>query len=265
MPMRRILLLINLLLFIQGCAVSDGLLHFHDSGEVLEIRVDTHLRSKLSYIEASGADGLFCSGSSYTLHRREPWLFGCSGDEGKLVLACNDGRHLVGRWSAESCSEGQGVGGDQFGNTFVLAYGELREDVQRKVGTGPERKQPSFADIGPSSPLYSSLLGYDAEGGLAVLAQPEPRRASSGPAGPSRGSAGFFSSSDGRIITSAEGLARSDSVAVYLPGEGRELPARILSINPADDIAVLKIEAGGNIGAAVRVLVIKGRSNGSAP
>lgn len=171
--MRQIYLLIFLVLFMQGCAVSDGLLHFHGSGELLELKVDTHLRSKMSYMEASGPDGLFCSGASYTLHRRWPWLFGCAGDEGKLALACNDGRHLMGRWSAESCSDGQGIGGDQFGNTFVFAYGELEADVQRKVGAGPERKQPPFAGFGPASPLYSGTLTHDGEGALLVLPQPE--------------------------------------------------------------------------------------------
>lgn len=164
--MRQIFLLLLLLLFSQGCAASGGLMHFHGSGELLEIKMDTHLRSKMSYLEASGSGGLFCSGSSYPQHKRSPWFFGCSGDEGRFTLACNDGRHLLGRWSAESCSEGQGLGGDQFGNSFVFAYGESDADVRRKVGLALEGKQPPFAGFGQS--------GGDAGSVVRVIVQ-EPR------------------------------------------------------------------------------------------
>lgn len=250
---------------LPGCAAYDGLAYFHRSGELLELSIDKSLSSKTAALEARGADGLVCSGTLRTVHPRSAWWGGCSGEDGKFVLACNDGRHLMGVWNAENCSNGQGVGGDQYGNTFVMAYGDTRSEVLRKIGVGPEGGLPAFAESEAVDPLYSSLLGRDGADDVLVLNsredRPEPGRA----ADAERGVGGFFTSPDGLIATSsvglAEGLGERGSLSVYLPTEGREVPARVIEIRPDDHVAILQVEAEGRVGAAVRVIVRRERES----
>lgn len=252
-------LIISLFLFplLPGCAAYDGLAYFHRSGELLELSIDKSLSSKTAALEARGADGLVCSGTLRTVHPRSAWWGGCSGEDGKFVLACNDGRHLMGVWNAENCSNGQGVGGDQYGNTFVMAYGDTRSEVLRKIGVGPEGGLPAFAESEAVNPLYSSLLGQDGADDVLVLNSREAGPAQVTDSG--RGVAGFFTSPDGLIATSSvglsEGLGERDSLSVYLPAEGREVPARVIEIRPDGHVAILQVEAEGRVGAAVRVIV----------
>lgn len=256
MPFMRntfIFLSLYLVLLMQGCAVYDGVAYFHDSGEILEVKIDKHLRTKAAYVEARGENGVFCSGALRTAHASKSlhwWT--CKGEDGKFTLACNDGRHLSGVWNAENCSTGQAIGGDQYGNTFVLAYADTREEALRKTGAGPGAARPVFYG-GPVSPFYSSLLTHDGEGAMLAVAPAQERENYGG----ARSVAGFFISSDGRIATSRKGLGKNDRVSVYLPAEGRELPARVLSIDPAGDVVILKVEAEGEVGAAVRVIIRK--------
>lgn len=249
-------LLLYFATFAQGCAVYDGVVYFHDSGELLEVKIDKHLDSKKAYVEARGADGLICSGALRTTHPVNGWLqwWTCKGEFGKLLLTCNDGRHLFGVWNAENCSNGNAGGADQYGNTFVLTYGDRRDDMLLKVGAGPIQPRQSFYN-GPASPLYSSLLGYDGDEGFSpLLAAPQSARAKSGY---SRTSAGIFVSADGRIVTSSKGLSNGDAVSVYLPAAQSEVPASVLSIDPEADIATLRVEAEGSVGSAVQVIIRK--------
>lgn len=242
--------------FAQGCAVYDGVAYFHDSGELLEVKIDKHLDSKKAYVEARGTDGLICSGALRTTHPVNGWLqwWTCKGEFGKFLLACNDGRHLFGVWNAENCSNGNAGGTDQYGNTFVLAYGDRRDDMLFKIGAGPSQPRKSFYN-GPAGPLYSNLLGYDGDEGLMpVLNAPQSARAKPGSF---RTSTGIFVSTDGRIVTSSAGLSKDDALSVYLPAAQSEVPASVLSIDPEDDIATLIVEAEGSIGSAVQVIIRK--------
>lgn len=229
--------------FTQGCAVYDGVAYFHDTGELLDVKIDKNLRSKMASVEARGADGLVCNGALRTVHQPPPFagVWTCKGEEGKIALACNDGRHLMGVWNAENCSTGQAAGGDQYGNTFVLAYGDVREEALLRAGAGPDGPMPSF---------------YDGGNGLAAFA---PAQTGRGGASAPRGSAGVFVSADGRVATSSAGLGKNDAVSVYLPAEQSELPARVLAVDLEDDVAILKVEAEGAVGSAVRVIIRKER------
>lgn len=250
------LLLLLLALGLPGCAVYDGVVYFHENGEVLEVKIDKFLKSGMSYIEGGNDTGLICTGSARTVHGSGTYL-SCKGEDGKLVLACNDGRHLLGIWNAETCSSGQAVGGDQYGNTFVMAYGLSREELLRKVGAGPERRFPGFVGEGAASPLYSAMLGSESESGMAVYTPRESVPVA-------RGLDGFFISPDGRIAVAWGSIVKSDLVSVYLPGTRREVPARVLSIDADKGRAILKIDERGEPGDPVQVRVKKARPKPSS-
>lgn len=256
MRLKPPLFLLLLVLLAPACAVYDGVAYFHASGEVLNLKIDKHLKSRMSYVEASGPEGLFCSGALRTVHPAGLLQWSCKGEDGRLSLACNDGRHLMGLWSAATCSSGQGLGGDQYGNTFVLAYGDKREAMLLKVGAGPGEPRQAFAGAGAISPLYTALLRHDADEAPVFYS---PREAAPDAARSMRGGggSGFFSSAEGHIVTSASALAGAARLSVYLPDERRELPAQLVSIDQEKDIAVLKISAAGKVGGAVRVYAQK--------
>lgn len=249
MRLMPLLLFLCITLSAPGCAVYDGVAYFHGSGEIIDLKIDKHLKSRMSYVAGSGKDGLVCSGALRTVHASGLSNWSCKGEDGKFAIACNDGRHLTGVWNAENCSSGQGLGGDQYGNTLVLAYATAREEALRKTGAGPGAKPAAFAGAAAVAPLYTALLGYEGEGGVALYS---PREAAPD-ARARRGVAGFFSSPDGQIAAPASVLRGAAALSVYLPDEGRELPARIISVDPEKDIALLKIGAGGKVGGVVRV------------
>jgi S1-C subfamily serine protease len=70
-------------------------------------------------------------------------------------------------------------------------------------------------------------------------------RAPSGRPGPQQGlGSGVIYSSDGHILTNAHVVAGASTVTLTLP-DGRRLPAGVLGAEPAKDLAVLRVAAGG--------------------
>lgn len=167
MRIKLLLLILFLTALSQGCATYKGVGYFHGTGEVFYVEFDKSLRSGQSYVRAYNESGLVCSGASRPV-KESRFRFSCVGEEGRLLLACNDGRHLKGRWNLESCSEGQGVGGDQYGNTFIMAYGTREKDVLEKVGLAGDTPYPAFAGEGFMDPLYSAMLDYEGEGAIVL-------------------------------------------------------------------------------------------------
>ncbi len=55
---------------------------------------------------------------------------------------------------------------------------------------------------------------------------------------------GFVATRDGHVITNHHVIARADAVKVRLSGEKRDRPATVVGVDPASDLAVLRIEAG---------------------
>lgn len=248
----HLLILTVFILSLSGCATYEGAIYFHESEEKLEVKVDKMLRSGMSYMEARNAEsGLLCTGSSRTMHASST-RFSCKGEDGKLVLVCNDGRHLMGIWNAENCSSGQGLGGDQFGNTFIFAYGTEREEIERKLFASSSASSLTLRASSAVNPLYTAMLGYDGEGGIYVQGQTPVEQVALPKA---KSVAGFFISSDGRIITSAGILDGQPALSVYLPLEQRWLPASIISIDPENNTGVIKVDAVGEPGSEVRVSI----------
>lgn len=239
------------MLFSAGCtSYHDGAVYFHGSGEVLDIRLERYNGRKEHYVRAYGDGGLMCSGSAHIVRGGVRGVQ-CRGSEGRLLLACNDGRHLKGVWSAETCTSGQGLGVDQYGNTFVLAYDRNRNMALRKTGAGPEKKRPGFSPVSAASPMYVATLGYD----------DMPVFAAAGAAGYSpraaQNDSGYFAGSGGRILSTASALKGMTVVNVYLPDEKREVPARIVSVSHTDNIAVLEVDVHRAAGVAVKIRPVK--------
>ena len=70
--------------------------------------------------------------------------------------------------------------------------------------------------------------------------RPEQRRAGQG--------SGFVVDADGSIVTNAHVVGENAEVRVVM-ADGRELPARVIGRDTATDIALLKVEAGGQLPA----------------
>ncbi len=58
---------------------------------------------------------------------------------------------------------------------------------------------------------------------------------------------GFVISADGYVATNNHVVAEADQVTVKLQENGKEYPAKIIGRDPETDLALLKIEAGGNL------------------
>lgn len=156
-----------------------------------------------------------CTGAA-NITRYGPSMFSCAGQGGVFRTSCTDGREVRGTYEVETCESGYGSGRDQLGNRFSFAFGlndKQAEDLVRAKGS-------LRAEL-PKLPVY----------------RPKEVRKERGF---STGT-GFLISSDGVLITNYHVVEGSTEIVVAK--QGREpVAARFLLGDPANDIALLKIE-----------------------
>ncbi len=140
----------------------------------------------------------------------------CDGAEGVIELECSDDRLLLGRWtSGKQCGAGYGVGRDQHGNVFRLAYGMSPEtaDVMKREAMAELRDRPRLPAVGKAA----------AHGGV-------------------RSGTAFFVSSEGHLVTSHHVVANAERIQIVLDG-AELLTAELVAEDEDHDLAVLQVPA----------------------
>lgn len=205
-------------LSLAGCAQYKVVGAFDDFNEVFIGDVDANLLIGGGTIRAKGeVTGLTCEGSAHLTYI--PWHGACEGQRGEANLTCSDGRKIKGVYRAEACTFGTGMGEDDRGNTFVFAFGLDEIEARRYV-----RRELRFAENKPPLPGYEPKEAKK-EKGFAT-------------------GTGFFVSDRGHLLTNFHVIEEARELFVLLP-DGRSLPAEALKADPANDIALIKVEAGG--------------------
>jgi len=206
-------------LSLAGCSVKyKAVGSFDDYNEVFVGDVDHNLLAGSAYIVAETKNSkIKCEGQSYVTHI-PPLSLGCAGQRGKAPLRCTDGRRLTIDWVAKSCTVGFGEGTDQNGVTFRLAFGLDEAAAKEEL-----EKLSTQVAKNPDLPVYRPKE-FRKEKGFST-------------------GTGFFVTNDGYMVTNFHVIEGAKSVTVISPAEKKELPATIIQTDPANDIAILKVEA----------------------
>ncbi len=234
-PTGRVALVLGLSALATACASGHALppgfgdvvpvvIWFDDYRQVYEGSATHYGAFRPSTIDVRSRVGLTrCVGITRTLivppDADPPQL--CEGMGGVAELTCSDGRALELEWTTEeACGRGYGAGQDQDGRRFHVVYG------------GSETRAKTLA-----SDALASLAGLPALPGGAG--------ARSGPATPSENvstGTAFFVSWRGHLITNHHVIEGASQVRVQL-SDGDLLDAEVVSLDPVNDLALLRVEA----------------------
>lgn len=215
----RIAMVLFAVLVLTGCSVKyKAVGSFDDYNEVFVGDVDHNLLAGSAYIVAETKNSkIRCEGQSYVTYI-PPLSLGCAGQRGEAPLRCTDGRNLTIQWVAKSCTTGVGEGTDQNGATFRLAFGLDEEKAKVEL-----ERLTTQAAKNPDLPVYRPKE-FRKEKGFST-------------------GTGFFVSNDGYMVTNFHVIEGATSVTVISPTENKEFPATVIRTDPANDIAILKIDA----------------------
>lgn len=204
---------------LAGCSVKyKAIGSFDDYNEVFIGDVDHNLLTGSAYIVAETKNSkIKCEGQSYVTYI-PPFSLGCAGQRGKAPLRCTDGRRLTIDWVAKSCTTGIGEGTDQNGATFRLAFG-----LDEEVAKAELAKLSTQVAKNPDLPVYRPKE-FRKEKGFST-------------------GTGFFVSNDGYMVTNFHVIDGATSITIISPAEKKELKAALVQSDPANDIAILKVEA----------------------
>jgi len=158
-----------------------------------------------------------CDGHFYGVNTQTV-SFSCAGQRGEAKLQCTDGRKVTATYMATSCSTGFGQGTDQHGGTFRMVFGYAEDAAMQELA-----KLSTQVVNKPELPVY----------------RPKEFREKKGY---STGT-GFFVSHDGYMVTNFHVIEGAKSVTIISPTEKKEISASIVKTDPANDIAILKVEA----------------------
>lgn len=156
-----------------------------------------------------------CEGRSHTTYRPS---FGCAGQRGSASMRCTDGRKLTVDYVFQACSRGFGEGTDQNGTTFRLVFGLDEEEARVELA----RLSAQVANK-PDVPVYRPKE-FRKEKGFST-------------------GTGFFVTNDGYMVTNFHVIEGATSVTVINPVDKKEFAATVIQSDPANDIAILKIDA----------------------
>ena len=139
----------------------------------------------------------------------------CDGVRGMAQLNCSDGRALLFEWSADpDCASGFGKGRDADGNLLHLVY-----------GGSPERAKTALKEAVRAQARMPALPATGGE---------EAHGIGTGTA--------FFVSWDGHLLTNHHVIDKATRVQVKLD-DGDLVDAQVLSRDPDNDLALLKVKA----------------------
>jgi S1-C subfamily serine protease len=199
---------------------------FNDYNEVFKGQVNADLMRGTSFIQVTGQNsGIKCTGGSRVLHvPASNYIAGmflipyCEGQTGIADLACDDGRRIRANWTADSCTSGSGSGHDQHGAVFQFAFGMSDAEARDKLA-----QQAAVAATRPALPVY----------------KPKETRKQ---IGFSTGTA-FLVTSDGYLVTNYHVIEDASQISLLV--DGATVPARVITRDQANDVALLKAEIRG--------------------
>lgn len=202
-----------------GCAAAPSqvtypvIATFEDYNEVYYGSVVSDPATGRARISASGKkSGFSCQGDSVVTDNPGS----CYGQHGKSRLTCSDGRIVDAHWQGLTCTAGTGEGVDQNGNRFHFAYGMSEGDAIAAFG-----RAARAVAARPDLPAY----------------EPKQVRKEKGFAT----GTGFFISSEGHFITNFHVIDQATDVSIWW--NEHELKAKIVRVDPANDLALMKVEA----------------------
>lgn len=203
---------------LSGCAVTHKTVgSFDDYDEVFVGDVVSNLMNGTGVIEAEiKKSKIKCSGTSRTTFV-PPFSINCSGQRGDAKLRCADGRVLTVDWQTKSCAVGVGEGRDQNGATFRFVFG-----LDEKTALDELEKQKTLVATKPEFPVYKPKE-FRKEKGFST-------------------GTGFFITENGYLITNHHVIEDAKSLSVLSTNPSKELPARLVVSDPANDFAILKVD-----------------------
>src|SRR3546814_665395 len=143
----------------------------------------------------------------------------CKGQKGVALLACDDGRRIAATWTADSCTTGTGDGYDQYGARFQFAFGMSEAEANARF----DREAVAARDR-EEFPVY----------------RPRETRKEIGFAT----GTGFLVTADGYLVTNHHVVEGTSEVFLWV--DDTAIPARIVKLDPANDIALLKADIAGD-------------------
>jgi S1-C subfamily serine protease len=211
-----VILSLWLVTLLQGCVTYQAIGVFQDFNEVMYGEVNANLLLGGSDFKFEGKlTGLKCQGSSNVTYI--PPLGQCRGQRGDIFATCTDGRSITGEWFGQSCTSGYGRGKDSYGSVFAFTFGMSESEAQTQL-----KAQLASSGRKPDLPTYNPK---------------ETRREK----GFSTGT-GFFVSSSGHLITNFHVIDGAENIFVRT-SNGVDMPAAVIARDPANDVALLKVEA----------------------
>jgi S1-C subfamily serine protease len=210
-------------IMIFACLITSGCMHhypvvgsFDNHKEVFRGQVHHNSANGTAFIEVTAErSGVKGSGNSVVTY--VPLFSLGAGQMGRAVLNFDDGRAVVADWTSLSLTSGYGHGKDQFGNTFKFTFGLTEEEASAYIVSQKAAK----SDLPELPPPY----------------RPKETRKEKGYAT----GTGFFVSEKGHIITNFHVIEDSSDVSIMLQS-GETIPAKVIKADPANDVALLKIE-----------------------
>jgi S1-C subfamily serine protease len=208
-------------LMLSACAVKYPVVgSFNNYNEVFKGTVDTNLLTGGGYITVEGqVTKIRCSGRA-TVSYIPPISYivpTCNGQRGRAFLTCDDGRKIDADWEATSCTTGFGSGADQKGNVFRFAFGMSENEAKSYI----QSEMKASENLPDLPPVY----------------RPKETRKEKGF---STGT-GFFISDNGYLLTNYHVVQDSNQITVFTQ-DGVQVDARLIVVDPANDLAVLKVE-----------------------
>jgi S1-C subfamily serine protease len=212
------LIVISLLIFATGCTVTyKAVATFDNFNEVLLGTVNANLMTGGGEFQIEGKNTkIRCKGRSNPPHYIPPFSLSCRGQRGDGEAKCSDGRRIRFDWTADSCTTGHGVGQDSEGNTFYFTFGMTEEESKKFV-----EEELQFVKNKPNLPVY----------------RPKEVRKEKGY---STGT-GFFVTHDGIMVTNYHVIEDAQTVYVVDTKNNEKIEAKVLTKDPANDVAILKI------------------------
>lgn len=190
---------------ISGCS-TDFIAKYDNKDEMFIGQIDGSYTVTSNLKLTGNESGTVCTGKSYVTHMP---VWSCKGGTGEINVSCNDGKIIRGNWVSKDCIEGYGIGKDQFGNVvkFYFGYGVIEKTLAMY---GKNNLPNNYQDNNKSK----NVIGKGT---------------------------GFFVSTQGHFLTNYHVIQNASAVEIVTT-DGNRFPAKIIRIDPANDLALCQAE-----------------------